>query len=128
MTAVDVGPSEVLRGKVVRRVLLALSRFGPRVRRVKVSLAEPPNPLGGIDQRCQIRAWLESDDIRAEAINGGIEAAVARAAAQLAKRVDAALDGAGDGFAAPLGAPRRTAPRRRQRQPAHSPRSRKRPR
>jgi hypothetical protein len=126
VTAADVGLSEVLRGKVVRHVLLALSRFGPRVRRVKVSLTEPPNPLGGIDQLCQMRAWLlESDDIRAEAINGGVETAVARAAAQLAKRVDAALVDGSDGAAAPPGgAPR--APRRRQRQPALSPRSRKR--
>jgi len=128
VTAVDVGLPEVLRGKVVRRVLLAMSRFGPRVRRVRVSLAEPANPLGGIDQRCRMRAWLQgSDDIHAEAINGGIEAAVARAAAQLAKRVDAALDGANGRIAAPPGAARRTAPRG-PRPPALSPRSQKRSR
>ena len=128
MTAADAGLSEVVRGKVVRHVLLALSRFGPRVRRVKVYLTEPPNPLGGIDQMCRMRAWLqESDDIRAEAINGGIETAVARAAAHLAKRVDAALDGGNDGAAAPPGAGRWPAPAtRRQRPAALSPRSRKR--
>jgi ribosome-associated translation inhibitor RaiA len=105
VTGVDVSVSEVLRGKVVRRVLLALSRFGPRVRKVTVCLAEPVNPLGGVDQRCWMRAWLpESGDIQAEVINGGIEAAVARAAAQLAKRVDSALDGgASDGPGAPHG-------------------------
>lgn len=123
MTAADIGLSEVLRGKVVRHVLLALSRFGPQVRRVKVSLTEPPNPLGGIDQLCRMRAWLQkSDDIHAEALNGGIEVAVARAAAQLAKRVDAALVDGSDGAAAPAG-PARRAPRRRQRQPARSKRS-----
>jgi hypothetical protein len=90
----DVRLSAVLRAKVVRRVLLALSRFGPRVRKVTVRLAEPVNLLGGVDQRCQMRASLqESDDILAEVINGGFEAAVARAAAQLAKRVAFALDG-----------------------------------
>ena len=116
MTGLAVSFSEVLRGKVVRSVLLALSRFGPRVRKVTVRLAQPANPLGGVDQRCRMRAWLEESVIRSEAINGGIEAAVARAAAQLAKRVDAALDGgANDAADGPLGTRLRPAlrPRRR---------------
>ena len=134
VTGVDVSLSEVLRGRVVRRVLLALSRFGPRLRKVTVSLAEPVNPLGGVDQQCRMRAWLpESDDIHAEAINGGFEAAVARAAAQLAKRVDFALDGgAGDGAKATPGAGGRaqrrrapeTAPRGPRRRPPLRPRRR----
>ena len=112
VTGADVGLSEILRGRVVRRVLLALSRFGPRVRRVTVRLAEPVNPLGGVDQRCRMRAWLrESDGIQAEAINGRMEAAVARAAAQLAKRVDFALDGGASG-----GADRRRPPLRPRRE------------
>jgi hypothetical protein len=117
VTAVDVGLSDVLRGKVVRRVLLALSRFGPRVLRITVCLTEPANPLGGVDQRCWMRAWLlECEGIHAEAINGGIEAAVARAAAQLAKRVEAALDGGARHRAdAPPRAWRRPAPRPRRR-------------
>ena len=116
MTGVAVSSSEALRGKVVRSVLLALSRFGPRVRKVTVRLAEPANPLGGVDQSCRMRAWLQESDIRSEAINGRIEAAVARAAAQLAKRVDAALDGGANGAAdGPVGKRRRPAlrPRRR---------------
>ena len=134
VTGVQVDHSQVLRGNVVRRVLLALSRFGPRVRKVSVCLAEPANPLGGVDQQCRMRAWLEvSGDIQAEAINGGMEAAVARAAARLAKRVDSALDGrASDGAEAPprlgsrVGRPpaSRTAPRRRRRPPARGPRRR----
>jgi hypothetical protein len=65
---------------------------------VTVRLAEPENPLGGIDQRCRMRAWLvpHTDGIRAEAINGTIDAVVTRAAAQLAKRVASVLDGHGD--------------------------------
>jgi hypothetical protein len=87
--------SAVLRGMVVRRVLLSLSRFGPRLTKVTVRLSEPPNPLGGVDQRCRMRAWLQHrDGIRAEAINGGFESAVARATRQIAKRVSLALDGA----------------------------------
>lgn len=103
MTRTEVDLTEILRGKVVRRVLLALSRFGPRLSKVTVRLAEPANPLGGVDQRCRMRAWLQgTDGIHAEAINGGFEAAVTRAAAQLAKRVDFALDGGGrDGARSP---------------------------
>jgi hypothetical protein len=88
-----------LRRNVVRRVLLALSRFGPQLRKVSVRLAEPANPLGGVDQRCRMRAWLQHrDGIHAEAINGGFEAAVTRAAGRIAERVDFALDeGAGGG-------------------------------
>jgi ribosome-associated translation inhibitor RaiA len=106
---VDASLSEILRAKVVRCVLLALSRFGPRVRKVTVHLAEPVNPLGGVDQRCRMRVWMrESDDIHAEAINGRIEAAVARAAAQLARRVDSTLDGgARDGAGTARRGPRR---------------------
>lgn len=92
----DVLVSDVLRERLVRHVLLALSRFGPRVRRATIRLAEPANPLGGVDQRCSIRASLQdSDDQQAEAINGGFEDAVIRAAAQLATRVASALDGNG---------------------------------
>lgn len=104
MTGADIISSDALHGKVTRRVLLALSRFGPRIRKVRVSLAEPVNALGGVDQRCRMRAWIQGrDEIHAEAISGGFEVAVARAAAQLAKRIDFALDGAN----APPGAWRR---------------------
>jgi hypothetical protein len=90
----DGSPSGTLHRNVVRRVLLAVSRFSPQVETVMVSLTEPVNALGGVDQRCQMRAVLrQRDDILAEAINGGFESAVARAAAQLASRVDVALDG-----------------------------------
>jgi len=87
------------RADVVRRVLLAVSRFSPRLQKVTVHLAEPANGLGGVDQRCRMRAWLSStDDVRAEAINGSVDTAVARAADQLAKRVASSLDAhAGDG-------------------------------
>jgi hypothetical protein len=90
----------------VRRVLLALSRFGEHVLKVTVRLAEPANPLGGVDQRCGMRASLQAgDDIQAEAINGRIDSAIARAAAQLARRVGWALDGAAsDGSRAANGA------------------------
>ena len=95
--------SQAVRGMAARRVLLALSRFGGHVRRVTVHLAEPTKPLGGVDQRCQMRAWLQaSDDIHAEAINGGIEAAVARTAVGLGSRGPAAApDDGAEGATAP---------------------------
>jgi hypothetical protein len=113
----DVLVSDVLREKLVRHVLLALSRFGPRVRKATVRLAAPANPLGGVDQRCRIHAWLkDTDDLHAEAINGGFEEAVVRAAAQLATRVGSALDGDGNHAAkAPPAVKPRTTPRPRRR-------------
>ena len=58
-------------------------------------LAESHNPLGGVDQRCRVRARLQSGLVlRAEAIDGQIETAVGRSAARLALLVAAALDAA----------------------------------
>lgn len=82
------------RVRVVRHVRLALTRFGSRVRKVSVRLAELVNPLGGLDRRCRMRVWLEpGEGIAVEVINGRIEAAVGRAATRLAARVECALEG-----------------------------------
>jgi ribosome-associated translation inhibitor RaiA len=92
MTA-NVRVSQAVRTMVVRRVRLALSRFGRRVQKVSVRIAKAANPLGGIDRRCRMRAWLQAaDDVRAEAINGRVDTAVGRAAARLATGVAWALD------------------------------------
>jgi hypothetical protein len=97
----DVRVSRVVRTMVVRFVRLALSRFGRRVQKVSVRIAEAANPLGGIDRRCRMRAWLQAaGDVRAEAINGRIETTVGRAAARLATSVAWALDG---GLSTPRG-------------------------
>jgi ribosome-associated translation inhibitor RaiA len=86
--------TKALRGEVRRRVLLAMSRFGPEVQGVTARLAESHNPLGGFDQRCRIQARLQSGLVlRAEALNGQIQTAVGRSATRLALRVAAALDG-----------------------------------
>jgi len=50
--------TKVLRVEVRRRVLLAMSRFGPEVQGVTARLAESHTPLGGVDQRCRLRARL----------------------------------------------------------------------
>jgi hypothetical protein len=89
--------TKTLRGDVRRRVLLAMSRFGPEVHGVRASLAAARNPLGGVDQRCRVRARLHSGLVlRAEAMNGLIETAVGRSLAHLALLVGAALED-GDG-------------------------------
>ncbi|HUL80414.1 MAG TPA: hypothetical protein VL691_24345 [Vicinamibacteria bacterium] len=87
------------RGGLRRRVLLALSRFGREVHGVTVRLDESRNPLGGVDQRCRVRARLQSGLVlRAEAINGRIETAAGRSAARLALLVAAAIDGGAGGL------------------------------
>ena len=94
MTCAKLVLTKALRGEVRRRVLLAMSRFGREVRGVTAHLAEPPNPLGGVDQQCQVRVRLESGlELRAEAIGDPIGTAVARAATRLALLVAAALEG-----------------------------------
>ncbi len=87
--------TKALRGDVRRRVLLAMSRFGPEVHGVTARLAAARNPLGGVDQRCRVRARLQSGLVlRAEAMNGLIETAVGRSVAHLALLVAEAGDGA----------------------------------
>lgn len=80
-----------------------MSRFGQEVHGVTARLGESHNPLGGVDQRCRVRARLLSGLVlRAEAINGQIETAVGRSAARLALHVAAALEaGAGHRRPAP---------------------------
>jgi hypothetical protein len=88
----------------MRRVLLALSRFGSRIGKLTVRLAERANPLGGVDRHCAMRAWLQTSvEVQAEAIGEGFEEAAARAAAQLTQRVRSALDsGTSDGGGGPV--------------------------
>ena len=89
--------TKVLRVEVRRRVLLAMSRFGPEVQGVTARLAESHTPLGGVDQRCRLRARLRSGRVlRAEAVNGALATAIGRSAARLGRLVGATLDG-GDG-------------------------------
>ena len=96
--------TKALRGEVRRRVLLAMSRFEPGVHAVTARLAEAPNPLGGVDQRCRVCARLQSGLVlQAEAMNGLIETAVGRSVAHLALLVAEALDGAGGHHRVALG-------------------------
>ena len=77
-------------------MLLAMSRFSREVQGVTARLGVSNNPLGGVDQRCRVRARLQSGLVlRAEAMNGLIGTAVGRSVAHLALLVAVALDGAG---------------------------------
>ena len=96
MTSAGPVLTNTLRGEVRRRLLLSMSRFGPEVQGVTARVAESHNPLGGVDQRCRVRARLRSGHVlRAEAINGEMETAVSRSASRLARLVAAELDGHG---------------------------------
>jgi hypothetical protein len=106
----DARVSQAVRAMVVRRVQLALSRFGRRVQKVSVRVEDAANLLGGTDRRCQIRAWLQTAGVvRAEAINGRFDVAVGRAAARLATGIAWVLDGS-HGTPGASRAPRRRRP------------------
>jgi hypothetical protein len=93
VTSAGFALTKALRGEVRRRVLFAMSRFGPEVHGVTASLAVAHNPLGGVDQRCRVEARMHSGLVlRAEAMNGLIETAVGRSLAHLALLVGAALE------------------------------------
>ena len=97
MTGAGLALTTAIRGEVRRRVLLALGRYSQEVHGVTARLDESRNPLGGVDQRSRVRARLHSGLVlRAEAIDGRIEAAVDRSAARLALLIAAALGSRGD--------------------------------
>jgi hypothetical protein len=84
------GVGDDLRRGVERRLLCALSRFGPGVERVTVRLSDVANPMGGVDRRCRMRAYLRrQESIRVETMDG--PQAIDRAASRLAERVEWAL-------------------------------------
>jgi hypothetical protein len=57
---------------------------------VAVRLSDVANPLGGVDQRCRMRAWLTGKkNVRVETMDGPL--AIDRAVGRLAERVGWAL-------------------------------------
>jgi hypothetical protein len=75
---------------LTQRLLFALGRFSRQVERVTVSLSDVTNPLGGIDRRCQMRAWLrQGGSVAVQTVDGA--GAVDRAATRLATRVEWAI-------------------------------------
>lgn len=81
-------PSRKIRRLVDRRVAFELSRFGPRVKAVSVSLEDLNGPRGGIDKRCAMQADLAPlGVVRVEKRDSELPAAIGRAAARLAQAV-----------------------------------------
>jgi len=94
VTSVGFALTRDLRGEVRRRVLLAISRFGPEIEDVAVRMTESENPLGGLDRRCWVQARLRSGQLlKAEAVNGELDEALGRSTERLARLVAVALDG-----------------------------------
>jgi hypothetical protein len=110
VTSVGLILTKALRIEARRRVLLAMSRFGPGIQGVTIRLAESENALGGVDRRCRLRARLRSGlRLQAEAVNGELGEAMGRSAARLARLVGVVLDG-GDGLPGSSSAPGLPAP------------------
>ena len=82
-----------LEEQLKRRLRFALGRFGDRIRRAAVRLADLNGPRGGEDQHCRIEVSLvPSGSIMAEATDAEIELAVSRAADRITRRIRDALD------------------------------------
>lgn len=54
VTGSGCGAGSVLRDRAERRFLFALSRFGDRLRAVRVRLRDINGPRGGVDKRCTV--------------------------------------------------------------------------
>ena len=106
-----------MRRSVEQRLIYSLSRFGEGVERVVVRLAERSNALGGVDRRCQMRAWLKHrKSVGVVTLDG--PGAIDRAVDRLAIRVEWALvNGRAETPLGPMLA-RRTSTGRPARQPA----------
>lgn len=90
MIAAGFEVSDDLRRSIELRLLSALSRFGPGVERVVVRLSDAANPLGGVDRRCRMRAWLRRrESVRVQTLDG--PSAIPRAVERLTQRVEWAL-------------------------------------
>jgi len=91
-TCKDLIPSEEDKELMTRRVLFAMSRFQPRIRRINVRLIDDNGPKGGVDKRCTMEAVLHrGGTILAEDSSERLYAAVALAADRLARRIDREL-------------------------------------
>lgn len=82
-----------LRDHIDRRLSFALSRFGGRVNKASVYLADTNGPKGGIDKSCQIVVRLRGlGEVVAEVADAEWPAAVDRAANRIGHNVSRELD------------------------------------
>lgn len=84
-----------MRGRVERRLRFALARFGHRVGRVAVQLADVTGPRGGADKRCRIVADMpgtRSAPVVVEEDGDDWNAVIDRAAEQVGRTVRRRLE------------------------------------
>lgn len=82
-----------LRDHIERRLTFALSRFGSRILKVAVYLADTNGPKGGIDKSCQIVVRLRGvSDVIAEVVDADWPVAVDRATARIGHNVSRNLE------------------------------------
>ena len=88
----DVEVSELLRAHVVRRLGLALGRFGDRIGRVMVRLSGANGRSGERATRCQIDVSLRPRSVRAGDIDADLFAAVDNASDRVSRSVARILE------------------------------------
>lgn len=82
-----------LRGHVERRLQFALSRFGDRIGRVAVQLADINGPRGGDDKSCRINVSVRpSKTVFVEAVKADLCAAIDQAAERAGRSVGRELE------------------------------------
>jgi ribosomal subunit interface protein len=81
-----------LREHATRRLLFALSRFAPRLRRIEVRLDDINGPRGGVDKRCRVAIGVRAGAaLVVEQVDSDMYAAIARAADRAGRAVDRSL-------------------------------------
>jgi ribosomal subunit interface protein len=88
----DIKVGSDFRAVVERRLRFALGRFGSRVARVTVHLADVNGPRGAPDKRCRIVVRLPPGQIAAEDTNTDLRAALDRATDRIEQAVDRELE------------------------------------
>jgi hypothetical protein len=85
-----------LQASLKRRLQFALSRFGFRVRRVTITLAEVRrDPVPGLNTRCRVSVQLApSGIVRVEVTDTDVENALLRALQRIGPAVERAIVGA----------------------------------
>jgi putative sigma-54 modulation protein len=92
ITVTNVELDETLRQFIERRVQFALSRFGPRIRRVSIGLTKEIRPTGGTDSSCQIVVTLERSEHEVIEVHGlDMQSAVTHALERASRSVQRKL-------------------------------------
>lgn len=82
-----------VRGHIERRLHFALGRFGTRIHRVAVYLADLNGPKGGVDKGCRIVARLpHSGEVIVEDRDANLTELIDRASDRLARSIQRTLE------------------------------------